>query len=124
LAEIGAAAEAVGLPTATLRSLGDDGLVPCVRTILGHRRFDIEAVSAALENLDLLGSPDNPIVSIGELADHPEVQLSTGQVRRLTDEGVIRDAGRLGGKRRYRLQDAIDDLTAAREAGTVPAPAH
>lgn len=124
LAEIGVVAEAVGLPTATLRSLADDGLVPSARTILGHRRFDIDAVSAALENLDLLASADNPIVSIGELADHPQVQLSTGQVRCLTDDGVIRDAARLGGKRRYRLQDALDDLTAAREAGTAPPPAH
>lgn len=124
LAEIGAAAETVGLPTATLRSLADDGLVPCAWTILGHRRFDIDAISTALEDLDLLSSPDNPIVSIGELAEHPEVQLSTGQVRRLTDEGIIRAAGRLGGKRRYRLQDALDDLTTAREAGTAAPPAH
>lgn len=120
LTEIGAAAEAVGLPTHTLRDLSNDGLVPCNWTVMGSRRFDIDAIKAALQELDLLGSPTNPIVSIGELAAHPDVRLPTALLRRLTDDGIIRSAGRLGGKRRYRLQDALEDLRSARRAGTAP----
>lgn len=73
-----AATRQVGLPTTTLRDLATAGTVPSVTTISGHRRFDIDALTEALRPLGLLGSPENPIVAIGQLAKHPEVRSRQG----------------------------------------------
>lgn len=110
LNEIGDTARAVGLPVTSLRRLASAGLVPSATTIFGQRRFDIEEVEAALNEIGLLGCPENPIVSIGDLASHPDVPYSTSQLRGMADRGVIPVAGRLGGKRRFRLVDVLDAL--------------
>lgn len=47
-------------------------------------------------------------------------RLSAWQLRRLGDAGVIPTAARIGGKRRFRLQDVIVALAAARPAGIEP----
>lgn len=121
---IAEAAAQCGLPPNTLRDLtdGPKPKVRCYVTLLGQRRFDLGELRADLEALDLRGSPANPIVSIGELASHPDVLLSTSQVRSLTDRLVIPAAGRVGGKRRYRLTDALHALAEARLAGHAPPP--
>jgi hypothetical protein len=105
----------------TLRDLAKQGKVHTHITLSGHRRFDLDVLLVELEKLDLVGSPDNPIVAIGELASHADVRLSTQKIRTLTDRGVIRCAGRLGGKRRYRLGDAVADVSNGRRRGLVPA---
>lgn len=128
LAAIGEAAAQFGLPTNTLRDLADpadpssEPKVRSYRTILGQRRFDLDELGVDLRALNLDGTQDNPLVSIGELATHPQIRLSTGQVRALTDRGVIPAAGRVGGKRRYRLADALRAVFDARAAGQAPAP--
>lgn len=122
---IAEAAKEFGLPVSTLRGL-TDGPKPKVRchlTLLGQRRFDLDELRADLQILDLDGTWDNPIVSIGELAAHPDVRLSTSQVRSLTNRKVIQAAGRIGGKRRYRLADALHALAKARATGQAPPPA-
>lgn len=128
LTPIGEAAEEFGLPTATLRDLTDTPAEPdakpkvrCHVTLLGQRRFDLDELRTDLQALDLDGSRDNPIVGIGELAAHRQVRLSTGQIRTLTDRSVIPAAGRVGGKRRYRLADALTAIFEARAAGQAPA---
>jgi len=115
------AATAFGLVVETLRDLAKQGKVHTYITLSGQRRFDLDVLRVELDKLDLVGSPDNPIVAIGELASHAAVRLSTGKIRALTDRGVIRCAGRLGGKRRYRLTDAVTDVVDGRRRGLIPA---
>jgi len=119
---IGEAAKAVGLTAVTLRSLAERGHVHHYRTLLGHRRFDIVALKEELSALNPVIADSGDLVSIGELAAHPAVHLSTGQIRRLTDAGLIRCAGRIGGKRRYRLEDALSDIRDGRCRGVIPEP--
>lgn len=122
LTPVGEAAASFGLPPTTLRDLALGAHVRAHVTLLGQRRFDLDELRDDLDKLGLAGSATNPIVGIGELAAHPEVRLSTGQIRMLTDRKVIRCAARLGGKRRYRLNDALDDIAVGRRAGIAPAP--
>jgi DNA-binding transcriptional MerR regulator len=120
LTPIAEAAQAMGMPENTLRKLSNAGLVPFELTTLRQRRYDIGPLREALRRLDLDATPDNPLVAIGDLATHPEVALSTRQLRRFTDEGLVRCAGRIGGKRRYRLADAVDSIRTARACGQIP----
>ncbi|MDA8295245.1 MAG: hypothetical protein M0004_01430 [Actinomycetota bacterium] len=120
LCPVGDAAKMFGLGASTLRQLANEGSVHFQTTPTGHRRFDLETLRGDLERLHLDGSEGNAIVSIGELARHESVRLSTGIVRQLTDRGVIRCAGRLGGKRRYRLADALADIAAGRRQSLIP----
>lgn len=115
------AATAFGLLVGTLGDLAKQGKVHTHITLSGQRRFDLDVLRAELDKLGLVGSPDNPIVTIGELASHEDVRLSTGQVRALTNRGLIRCAGRTGGTRRYRLTDAVSDVAEWRRRGVVPA---
>jgi DNA-binding transcriptional MerR regulator len=114
---MGEACTAVGLTYATLWRLVNQGKVDSLVTSLGHHRFDLDELRVELSRLDLLGSPDSPIVAIGELARHDNVRLSTGQVRTLTNQGVIRCAGRFGDNRRYHLADALADVAEWRRRG-------
>ncbi|HDH25811.1 MAG TPA: helix-turn-helix domain-containing protein [Actinobacteria bacterium] len=112
LATIGEAARTFGLKRTTLRTLSNAGSVPFALTLSGSRRYDIDLLRAALDKIGLLGSTHNRLVSIGELAAHPEVQLTTGQLRARADNGTLPVASRLGGNRRFRLNDALQALRA------------
>jgi DNA-binding transcriptional MerR regulator len=112
LEQIASVAESAGIATNTLRDLANQGLVPCVTVPDTNTRwFDRVIVHQVLDELDLLASPDNPLVSIGTIA----ARSGRGQaeLRTLADSGQIPTAGRLGGKRRFRLTDtmaALDQL--------------
>ncbi len=45
----------LGLTKGTINRLAKDGRIPCIQLPSGHRRFDVEAVKAAL-SADLLAS--------------------------------------------------------------------
>lgn len=118
---IGEAAREVGVMVTTLRSLAERGHVHSYITLTGQRRFDLAALKEELDALDPVIASSEKLVGIGKLAQHPEVRLSTGQLRRLTDAGLIRCAGRIGGKRRYDLAKALADVEEGRRRGVVPA---
>lgn len=125
LTRIGPAAASAGLSPTTLRQLVNDAKVTSSIDAQGTRRFDLATLHHELSALGLLGAPDNPILSIGELADHPEVHLHQRKLRALSDQGVLPVAARLGGKRRYRQNDALEALRNARAAGSLDLqPAH
>ena len=109
LEQISPVAESAGVPTNTLRDLANQRLVPCVAVPgTSTRWFDRAAVHQALDELDLLASPDNPLVSIGTIAERSG--RSQAELRALADAGQIPTAGRLGGKRRFRLTDTMAAL--------------
>lgn len=112
---IGDAARLNGLDISTLRSLTNQGHVPAVISPDGERRYLPDELAAALDRLGLRGSPDNPIVAIGELSSRTGVPA--WRIRELADAGRVPVAGRVGGKRRFRLRDAAAAVTTATGVG-------
>ena len=119
---IGEAAREVGLTTTTLRRLAERGRVHSYVTATGHRRFDLGRLKEEVHAFNPVIASSNDLVGIGEFAGHAQVRLSTAQIRGLTNAGLIRSEGRIGGKRRYRLADALADVEEGRRRGVVPEP--
>lgn len=89
-------AKKLGISVSTVRDHADAGLIPCTRTLGGHRRFDLDEVREAIArqrgwgHIARLAEDEAPRLDDSRSAPLP---LARGNWRPTIDRASIHDAG-------------------------------